>query len=122
MAIPKVNFEVRQNQTFDHTLVIYDVTEKPLALNGYSAHMQVREDPESTVVLLEFSSITGGIVIGQDSTDSQGQLSLFKAANAISALEASSYSYDLFLISASGRRKPIIAGKFKIIASVTKDA
>lgn len=123
MTVAKRDLETRQNQTFEHTVHLYDKTETALALNGYSAHMQVREDADSEDVILEFSSIgDNGLRIGDDDSLDQGKIFLSKSSTIISALEPGSYRYDLFLISASGRHYPIMYGKFKVIASITKES
>jgi hypothetical protein len=60
----KLNFTIYQGATFRRRLRWLNPDKTPIDLTGCTARMQVREEVESTAVLLELTTENGRIVLG----------------------------------------------------------
>jgi hypothetical protein len=104
--------------SYEYQFIFYEDEEKttPMDLSGYSAEMQIREQPTSNVVLLEASTANGRITIDGES----GSVSIFVDAEATAALDWEDEGvYDLLLTKDAHVWCPF-GGKVPIDATVTR--
>lgn len=101
------------------------VTGTPINLSVYTdISMQIKLDPNSDTVLLEFSKAlgsikweldAGGVEIG---TGSNGKIVLLKSSTEMSTLDVNSYYYDI-QFSSGTRRNTLIFGRFIVYLADT---
>lgn len=92
-------------------LTSYPITD----LTGYSAKLQVRSAPNSAVVLLELSTVNGGISLNP----ATGEITLLATALQTSAFTWQQGVYDLLLISPTGFVTRLAQGKVSVVPEVT---
>ena len=85
-------------------------------LTGWTGRMQVRETPEATAFLLEFTTENGSIIFG----DAQGSITLFKSAEAMELVPAGYYYYDLEVVDPNGIVYLLLAGRFTVNRNITR--
>jgi hypothetical protein len=117
MVAAKYNFVCEQGSKFERVLTLKDPEGEPLDLDGYSIVMQVRRDIRSDDVIVELSTDTEEITIGED-----GQVTLFLSAS-VTADITSDGVYDIELIPPSGpeHAEKVLRGVFRLEREVTRD-
>lgn len=108
------NFLCEQGVTFRRTVTLTDSAGEPLDLVGATARMQVRKEVKSPTVLIELSTVNGGIEVGEE----PGTLHLLIEDNDTAALEKGGV-YDLE-ISMGGDVVRVLKGKFDLDPEVTR--
>ena len=134
-----LNITCREGDTFSMTLTLKDSsgTALPLATDGYTFHIQIKEvnrvgrsrSAEEGKVVLQTPGLTKGEVKDAVSfeipvVDDSGNVTLEASAEAMGTLNPGSYIYDLRYIkpSASGldTHKTILSGSFTINSQITE--
>jgi len=94
-----------------------DNTGTPINLTNTTAKMQLRSQPQDTVVALTLSSANGDIVI----TPLTGIISITATSAQTGAVDEGTYFYDLEITdTASGEDTRIIQGQIIVSAEVTR--
>ena len=101
-----VNFTVMKGDTFDAVVTFRDAEQKPLNFTGATLVMQIKNDMDAVQVTLfqgaQFT-VTSNIV----------------TFNYVTTLVPDTYFYDLQCTFASGLRKTLIGGKYKVLKEIT---
>jgi hypothetical protein len=109
----KYNITAYQGATFDLNMT-WAVGGTPVNLTGYSAAMQVRENTNSTGVILGLAS-GSGITLG----GTAGTIDISVSATTMGAANGGTYVYDLE-VSSGAQVTRLIYGSFTITPEVTK--
>jgi hypothetical protein len=126
MSAGRYDIILEQGATFDLPLTYRDPAGTPVDLTGYTARMQVREAPASSV-LVEFNSdltangfifITGSAENREDGANGNIRI-LLSSANA-AALPRFQGRYDLELEDATGYVIRLLEGQFRVEPEITK--
>lgn len=88
----------------------------PWDFTGYTARMQIRRTIESSTVLLELTTETGGI---EFTDEDNGEITLTISATETAALTSSGV-YDLEIVSSAGTVSKVIKGVFTLNPEVTR--
>jgi hypothetical protein len=107
------NITAYQGATYDLSLT-YSIGGTAVNLTGYTAAMQVRENPNSSTTILSLTS-GSGITLG----GTAGTIEVSVSASTMGSASPGFYAYDLELTSGSQVTR-LIQGKFAIQAEVTK--
>jgi hypothetical protein len=107
------NITAYQGATYDLNLT-WAVAGTPVNLGGYTAAMQVRENPSSNQAILSLTS-GSGITLG----GTAGTIGILISASTMGAATPGNYVYDLELYS-GGQVTRLIQGGFAIQAEVTR--
>lgn len=101
-----VNFTVLKGDTFDAIVSFKDSEGKPLNFTGATLIMHIRDENDALLVTLQAGSefnVASNIV----------------TFNYIPTLTPDIYFYDLQCTFASGLKKTLIGGKFKVLKEIT---
>jgi hypothetical protein len=109
------NITIEQGATFRAVLAVADEL-GPVTLTGYSAAMQVREEPDFATVLLDLTSTNGGITINGPA----GTLSLLVSATVTAALDWTHAVYDLLIVAPGGDTTRLVEGSVTVDPGVTR--
>ena len=101
-----VNFTVLQGDTFDAIVKFKDSEGKPLNFAGATLVMEIRDDEDNEEATLE-------------DADGFNVSSNIVSFDYIVNLTPDVYFYDLQCTFASGLRKTLIGGKFKVLKQIT---
>lgn len=101
-----VNFTVLKGDTFDAAVTFYDAFDRPLNFTGATVIMHIRDVSDVLLVTL---------VTGSGFTIANNMLTF----NYIPTLTPDLYYYDLQCTFASGVKKTLIGGKFKVLKEIT---
>jgi hypothetical protein len=113
----KQNITFRPGADFKWPLVWKDEKGKPVNLTGFSALMQFRESADSPLVIAEFSTANGRIVLG----GATGSITIdMDAANTGLVTHRGALVYDLILVAPGGDDYPLLEGKVTIRPVVSK--
>jgi hypothetical protein len=110
------NIIADQGATFQRVLTWKDSANRPVALTGYTARMQIRETIESSTVVVSLTTENDRITLGA----SDGTVTLLIPAATMTELIAKKYVYDLELISPSGIVTRLVMGDFTVRREVTR--
>lgn len=120
-APAKVKLKILQGATYRERFSWNAPSGTPIDLTGCSARMQVREEKESPIVLLSFSSAeqpgAGLIVLG----GATGTVDLSASADITSGLTWSSGVWDLEIVMANGDVVRLAEGSISVSPEVTRD-
>lgn len=116
------NITSKQGSTFSRTITWTDSAKKPIAIEGWSARMHVRETVTSANTVIELTTENDRVILGADaSADTKGKITLFIDAVAMAEIPAGQYVYDLELVTDGGVEvHSIIEGNFVVKAEVTR--
>nr|WP_314859328.1 hypothetical protein [uncultured Undibacterium sp.] len=93
-----------------------DSTGAAVNLTGYTARMQLRKSVSNSEVLLELTTVNGGISITPDT----GTVTvIFKDTDTVGAAWVSGV-YDLELVDSTGKPTRLIEGAFELSKEVTR--
>jgi hypothetical protein len=101
-----VNFTVMKGDTFDAVVTFRDAEQKPLNFTGATLVMQIKDGDDVQQVSLQQGAeftVTSNIV----------------TFNYVTTLVPDTYFYDLQCTFASGLRKTLIGGKYKVLKEIT---
>jgi hypothetical protein len=125
MSAGRYDIVLEQGATFDLPLR-YEDSAGGVDLSGYSARMQVREAPASSL-LVEFNSAltaNGAILMSGAAEDREdganGNLRVFMSAANSAALPRFSGRYDLELSDSSGYVIRLLEGQFRVEPEITR--
>lgn len=114
MAYPLThNFSIYQGNT-DALSLVWKRDTVAVDLTGYSSRMQIRTAPQSSVVVAEFSTTAGTIVL-----TSAGGITVHFSSTASAAIPAGSYLYDLDVTTGTDTRT-IVCGTLTVAGHITQ--
>jgi hypothetical protein len=125
MSAGRYDITLEGGATFDLPIRWTDSSGTPVSLVGYSAHMQVREAPGSTVRLEFTSNLTssGFIFLAgpaeRREDGANGNLRIFMSSANTSGLGRFSGRYDLELHNSEGYTTRLLEGQFRIEPEIT---
>jgi hypothetical protein len=110
MPAARYDIEIEQGATFRRVLTL---KENDVAINlaGYTAKMQVREEPTSTTALADMTI---------NFTGNPGEIELLLSSTLTQGLPSGIFYYDLLLTSAGGEADRWLEGKARIDESVSR--
>jgi hypothetical protein len=109
------NIPIEQGSNFDLSLV-YEDENGPVDLAGFTAQMQVRPTKQSSTVLFELTTESGGIRLN----DSPGEVRLLKSAEETAALSFAFAFYDIKLFDSLGESDRLLEGFVTLSRGVTR--
>ena len=109
-----LNLTMWQGATWDYTLT-WTISATPVNLTGYTARMQVRKLHSSPTAVLSLTNLAG-ITLG----GSAGTIVLAATATQTAAITASTYVYDLELVSGAGVVTRLLEGTMTVDAEATR--
>lgn len=113
----QVNLVVDQGSTFRKTFTYKTgTTPTPVNLTGCTAKCQLRTAPSSEVVLLELTTVNGGIILG----GVNGTIELFITDEQSALLSSALVVYDVLITFTNGDVKRILEGNISIRPGVTR--
>lgn len=117
MAAFKLNLKVDQGATFAKT-VTWKTGTPAVAVNltGCSARMQVRAKLTDTAVLLDLTTLNGGIVLG----GTAGTVEIKISATQTTAITWVNAVYDLEVVFADATVRRLLAGNVTVSPEVTR--
>jgi len=115
MAAGVYNFSIEQGTTFRRVLTLRDADGNLINLTSHTARMQIRQEIESTQVMLSLTTSNGRITLG----GVNGTVTLF-ISDADTAALSSDGVYDLEIVSGSGEVTRILKGKVRLDQEVTR--
>lgn len=114
---PTYNFKpVVQGADWSVTLTVSDENGNPKDLSGYSAKMQVRAEPNSSVLIELTSTPAAGITV----TGVSGTIGIVMTAAETAALTFQHGIYDVMLTSGAGVVTYLLRGEFTLLPRVTR--
>lgn len=119
MTAAKFDFteEFRIEQGVDSSrLFVWEISNAPVSLVGYTAKMQIRQSVNAASVLLELSTVNGGIVLG----GLAGTITLVFREEDTVGVTWTSGVYDLELTSAGGNKIRFLEGSVELSREVTR--
>ena len=117
MAAFKLNLKVDQGATFSKVVTWKTGTPAlPINLTGCTARMQVRGKLTDTVVLLDLTTLNGGIVLG----GVLGTVEIKLTAVQTTAIVWTSAVYDLEIVFTNGTVRRLLAGNVTMSPEVTR--
>ncbi len=111
----KLNLRIVRGSTFDQTLTYKDADGDPIDLTGATARAQVREEVDSSTILVTLTTENGGLTLGGGA----GTIRLQISAVATALLDFSGGVWDLELVM-SGVTIPLLAGAVSLVLDVTR--
>ena len=116
------NITAKQGSTFSRTITGTDSAKKPIAIEGWTARMHVREEVTSANTIIELTTDNDRITLGANATaTTKGQITLLIDAETMSNVAAGQYVYDLELISVGETEvHSIVEGNFVVKPEVTR--
>jgi hypothetical protein len=105
-----------QGATFRLSMVWKDATLTPIDLTGYAAALQVRTEAAEPGIIIELTTVGGGVGLG----GSAGTISIFIDAGTSAGLDPANALYDLLMTAPSGDKTRLLQGKFTIRAAITR--
>jgi hypothetical protein len=104
-----------QGATFSRVITWRDSAGAAINLTTYTARMQVRNDYQSTSVVLNLTTENGGITLG----GAAGTITINASATAMAAIASGTYVYDLEMVLASVVTR-LVQGSFSVNVEVTR--
>ena len=110
-----LDLHIKQGETFNPSLRRQDGAGGYFDFTGYTARAQVRSKISDTAVLIELSTVNGGLVL-----TSNGYIHFLISAADTAALTFTVGVWDFELINASNQVQRMFAGKVKMLKEVTR--
>jgi hypothetical protein len=110
----RYDFTIVSNTDFSRVLQWFDSNGDPVAMPGWSAHLQVRAWPVASL-LADISTASGGIVLDP----SDGTIALSLAAAVTDTLPAGVAKYDLFITNLTPATSCLLYGDVIVRQGVT---
>ena len=104
-----------QGATLDRVITWRDSAGALIDLTSYTARMQVRNDYQSTTVVLDLTTENGGITLG----GALGTITLTASATAMADIASGTYVYDLEMVLGSVVTR-LVQGSFAVNVEVTR--
>jgi hypothetical protein len=115
MALSTYNISAEQGSDYLAAIAYTDDDGDIVNLSGYTSRMQVRKFTGSANAVLSLAN-TAGMTISA----SAGTITLSIPAEALKAVPAGSYVYDLEIVSGAGVVTKLLQGTFDVDAEVTR--
>ncbi len=112
-----LKLQIYQGATFRKRLRWLNPDQTPIDLTGCTARMQVREEVESTAVLLELTTENGSIVLG----GTVGTVELLVDADTTAAITWDGGAWDLEIVHPGGEVTRLAQGSLCVSPEVTRD-
>lgn len=117
MAVSKLKLEILQGATFRKRLTWKTGSPAaPVDLTGFSARMQVRGEITDTAILIELTTVNGGITLG----GAAGTIDLYISDTDTTAMTWESGVYDLELVAPSNDVTRLVGGTVVVSPEVTR--
>lgn len=113
----KLKFTIYQGATFRKRLTWTAPSGTPIDLTGCTARMQVREEVESTTVLLSLTTENDGIALG----GALGTIDLYASDEDTSAFTWGAGVWDLEIVHPGGEVTRLAQGSISVSPEVTRD-
>lgn len=113
----KLKFTIYQGATFRKRLTWTAPSGTPIDLTGCTARMQVREEVESSTVLLSLTTENDGIALG----DALGTIDLYASDEDTSAFTWDAGVWDLEIVHPGGEVTRLAQGSISVSPEVTRD-
>jgi hypothetical protein len=128
MFTPKeVDIVIYQGATFRKAFKLETLNSSgatiPFLLDGWSARMQVREKVSSSIVLLDLTTVNGGIIFESDDSGlsvTETRIIINITAVQTNALTVKRGKYDLELVDADAHVGRLLSGNVTIVPQVTR--
>ena len=112
-----LKLQIYQGATFRKRLRWLNPDQTPIDLTGCTARMQVREEVESTAVLLELTTENGRIALG----GTAGTVELLVDADTTAAITWGGGAWDLEIVHPGGEVTRLAQGSLCVSPEVTRD-
>jgi hypothetical protein len=112
-----LKLQIYQGATFRKRLRWLNPGQTPIDLTGCAGRMQVREEVESTAVLLELTTENGRIVLG----GTAGTVELLVDADTTTAITWDGGAWDLEIVHPGGEVTRLAQGSLCVSPEVTRD-
>lgn len=113
----KLKFTIYQGATFRKRLTWTAPSSSPIDLTGCTARMQVREEVESTTVLLSLTTENDGIALG----GAAGTIDLYVSDEDTAAITWDAGVWDLEVVHPGGEVTRLAQGSVSVSPEVTRD-
>jgi hypothetical protein len=111
------NIVADQGATLSRTITWKDSAKRAINITGYTARMHVREEVESSTIVLELTTTNGRITLG----GSSGTVTMTVSAATMATVPAGKYVYDLEIVApVTGVVNRLIQGNFAVRPEVTR--
>jgi hypothetical protein len=111
-----LKLQIYQGATFRKRLRWLNPGQTPIDLTGCTARMQVREEVESTAVLLELTTENGRIVLG----GTAGTVEMLVDADTTAAITWDGGAWDLEIVHPAGEVTRLAQGSLCVSPEVTR--
>ncbi len=120
MTAVRYDLSIEQGETFELHLIWKDSDNVPIAITGYTLHMQIRESVERDDVLLDINSANVVDGISFNTFDATGEIDVEVSDEITAALTFSQGEYDLFMYSPAGKSYKLMYGNVRLVDAVTR--
>jgi hypothetical protein len=112
----RFDFTIQSDADLNILATYYDPNQVLINLTGYTAALQVKQDPNDTSALMNLTSQNGGLTMG----GALGTIAIYSAAFYNALLPFTKAVYDLIIISPSGYISRLMYGNVTVIAGPTQ--
>lgn len=115
MLAGNYNFTIDQGAHFERVVSIFNSEGDPFDLTGYTARMQIRDEIDSSTVVMELTTQNGRITLGGE----LGTITLVLLAANTANIDSDGV-YDIEIIDDQARVFRVLKGKIRLEPEVTR--
>jgi hypothetical protein len=112
----RFDFSIQNDADLNILATYYDPSQNLINLTGYTAALQVKQDPNDISALMSLTTQNGGLTLG----GALGTIAIYSPAFYNALLPFTKAVYDLVLISPSGYVSRLMYGNVTVIAGPTQ--